>query len=141
MDMDVSGIDIIELIPQREPMVMVGALKSVKENSLTSSLVISEDNIFSQDGYFREEGLIENIAQTAAAMGGYASLKGGSKVNKGYIGSIRKLLVYQLPRVGSSIETTVELQGNVMNIDIVYGAVRLGDRVIAECEMRIFVEE
>ncbi|MDI9539247.1 MAG: hypothetical protein QM223_07595 [Bacteroidota bacterium] len=43
--------------------------------------------------------------------------------------------------MGCEINTTVELIGKVMNVDLIRGVVRHEGKLIAECEMRIFLEE
>jgi 3-hydroxymyristoyl/3-hydroxydecanoyl-(acyl carrier protein) dehydratase len=139
--MNIEDINIKDLIPQREPVVMVGKLLSATENSVTTALEISATNIFCQNGYFQECGLIENIAQTAAALNGYAALLQNDKVKLGYIGAVKNLVIHALPAVNSVIETTVSLENRVLNVDIIKGIIRQNNSVIAECEMKIFVEE
>ena len=133
-------IDIIELLPQRPPMVMVGKILSCESNRITTRFTISEENVFSYNGNFQESGLIENIAQTAAALSGYQAKLNNEKVKLGFIGSIRNLDIFSLPEVGSEIETSVEVIGQVMNVDMIKGEIRLNNEVIAQCEMRIFLE-
>jgi len=139
--MNIEEIDIKELIPQREPIVMVGKLLSATENSVTTALELSEDNIFCQNGFFQECGLIENIAQTAAALNGYAAFLQNDAVKLGYIGAVKNLVVHALPAVNSEIETTVSLENRVLNVDIIKGVIKQNGNVLAECEMKIFVEE
>jgi 3-hydroxymyristoyl/3-hydroxydecanoyl-(acyl carrier protein) dehydratase len=139
--MIIDEINIKELIPQREPVVMVTKLLSATENSVTTALQLEEDNIFCQNGFFQECGLIENIAQTAAALNGYAALLQNQSVKLGYIGAVKNLVVHALPAVNSVIETTVSLENRVLNVDIIKGIIKQNDSVIAECEMKIFVEE
>ena len=55
------------LLPQKPPMVMVDALVEFTELSAVTRLVVRPDNIFVQNGRLAEPGLVENIAQTAAA--------------------------------------------------------------------------
>lgn len=133
-------IDIVELLPQRPPMVMVGKILSCESNRITTRFTISEENVFSYNGNFQESGLIENIAQTAAALSGYQAKLNNEKVKLGFIGSIRNLDIFSLPEVGSEIETSVEVIGQVMNVDMIKGEIRLNNEVIAQCEMRIFLE-
>ena len=61
------------LIPQRPPFVMIDKLLSFSETTTTTGLSIRADNIFVENGLFKEPGLVENIAQTAAARAGYVS--------------------------------------------------------------------
>ena len=59
--------NILSLIPQRPPFVMVDALAYTNEKATATVLKITEQNIFVNKGELTESGLVENIAQTAAA--------------------------------------------------------------------------
>lgn len=129
--------DILELIPQRTPFVMVDRLVSVEGRSATSVFQVKEENIFVRQGRFQESGLMENIAQTAAAMEGYRARSGRGEVKNGYIGGIKNLEIDALPVVGTVLTTVVTESNFVMNTSIVNGEVRAGDQMIARCEMKI----
>jgi len=57
---------ILKLIPQRAPIIMVDALLSFNDTKVVSGLTITSDNMFVQNGYLTEPGLIEHMAQTVA---------------------------------------------------------------------------
>ncbi len=65
-----SDENVLSLIPQRPPFVMIDRLVSSDADIIKTSFKITGDNIFVTDGRFREPGLLENIAQTAAARAG-----------------------------------------------------------------------
>jgi len=136
--MNLDDINISELIPQKPPFVFVSKLIKVEEGCAVSLLNIDKNTIFTENGYFQEPGLIENIAQTAAAMNGYFALLKNEKVKLGYIGSVKNLKINQLPKVDSSVQTTVKLEHSVMNVDIIKGIINQNNDIIAECEMRVF---
>jgi predicted hotdog family 3-hydroxylacyl-ACP dehydratase len=135
----IDHLDILELIPQKAPFVMVDMLTDVKEYSATSSFKILEDNLFIKDGRFQESGLIENIAQTAAAMSGYRTKLSGKAVEIGFLGAVKNLQVYYLPDVDTSLSTEVTLENQVMNVNLIKGLIRQGDKLVAECEMKVFL--
>ena len=58
---------ITELIPQREPMVMIDKLIYADEKSAKGILFIRESNMFIHQNKLSEAALIEFMAQTAAA--------------------------------------------------------------------------
>jgi 3-hydroxymyristoyl/3-hydroxydecanoyl-(acyl carrier protein) dehydratase len=126
-------------IPQKPPMVMVDRIISSGEGITVTSFLIRDDNVFVDQGFLREPGLIENMAQTAAAgisSGGDA----GSGPRLGFIGAIRDLKIYRLPAAGDEITTTVKVTHQILNATVVSGEVRQSDEVIAACELRIFLE-
>jgi predicted hotdog family 3-hydroxylacyl-ACP dehydratase len=131
--------EILQYIPQRIPMVMVGKLCSVEGKTTTTSLLINEDNIFCEDGFFKEPGLIENMAQTAAAGAGYVARAEGKEPAIGFIGGIRNLRILDFPPVGSTIITKVTVTHEVFDASVVTGQIFLNDILVAECELKIFL--
>lgn len=133
--------DILQYIPQRPPIVMVSELISATATEGFTRLCIKETNIFCDNGRLQEPGLIENIAQSAAAMSGYNAVMNNESVKKGFIGSVNDLKIHALPAVGDCIDTHISIENLVMNVQIIKGTVKLNDDIIAECNMKIFLEE
>ena len=131
--------NILNLIPQRPPFVMVDKLLNADEIKAESSLTIYGDNILTDNGFFTEAGIIENIAQTSALHAGYMASKIGEKTPKGMIGGIKNLEIKFLPKIDTTIKTSVSIEHEVMNAKIVKGTVYLNKEVIAECEMKVFL--
>jgi len=127
-------------IPQRPPVVMIGSLLQANEHLAITSFKIETDNIFVDEEFFQEPGLIENIAQTAAAHAGYYHIENKLAVPIGFIAAIRNLKILALPKIGETITTTVRITNKVMDVTIVEGSVSLNDAVICSCEMRIFIK-
>lgn len=130
--------DIVPLIPQKPPFVMVGKLVSTNENTTLSSFSISDDNIFVKDNVFQEAGLMENIAQTAALRAGYNASIENKPVAVGYIGSVSHFEIFDLPRVGDEITTMVAAQNQIFDITVLSGRVWIENKLIAQCEMKVF---
>ncbi|MEI6436122.1 MAG: 3-hydroxyacyl-ACP dehydratase [Bacteroidota bacterium] len=126
-------------IPQKPPMVMVDRLIEMFDKTTVTSLVIRKDNVFCENGLFREPGLIENMAQTAAAGIG---AKPGIKPNGaplGFIGGIRNLKINDFPVVGEEIITAVTILHEIFDATIVQAEIRLNNFVIASGELKIFL--
>jgi predicted hotdog family 3-hydroxylacyl-ACP dehydratase len=134
-------MDILELIPQRPPVVMVSALVSVEGNSATTLLRLQEDNLFLKNGLFSESGLVEHIAQSIAAMNGYAARARSEAVRTGYIGAVKNLKIHALPEVGTTLKTHVREEASALNASIIRGEVRQDGRLVAECEMKVFLQD
>ncbi|MFN8155046.1 MAG: 3-hydroxyacyl-ACP dehydratase [Bacteroidia bacterium] len=129
------------LIPQKPPFVMVDHILHSDDTTTRTSFHIQEDNIFVEDGLFGEAGLLENIAQTAAARLGYESSKQGAEVPLGFIGAVKNFEVKNLPPVHSEINTEVTIVTQVFDVTLVRGTVSLGNQVLAECEMKIVIQK
>lgn len=131
---------ITDYLPQRRPVVMIDQLVEADERRTVSSLTVLEDNIFCLNGFLTESGLVENIAQTAAAGVGYICKKQARPVPVGFIASIRDLRISRLPSLNTVLYTETLNVDEVMGVSIVRGTVKCGEEEIAGCEMRIFVK-
>lgn len=142
LTMELSKIDIHELLPQQEPFVMVGKLISFDMGKTVTETIISDSIFFVEDGVFSASGVIENIAQTCATRIGYINkyiLKKG--IQLGFIGAIRNLKLHRLPKVGETIETTIITLEEVFGMTLVSATVKIGEELIAKSEMKIAVSE
>ena len=138
MDFPVS--DIIHLIPQKPPFVMVSSLLSMDERSARSSFIITDNNVLVKNNIFGEAGLMENIAQTAALRAGYKALAENRPVNAGYIVAVRDLEIFGLPNAGDQIETEITIAEQVFNMTTISGKVWLKKQLIASCELKVITE-
>lgn len=131
--------NILNLIPQRPPFVMVDKLLDWSENHLRTSFSVKPDNIFVENNEFREPGLIENIAQSAAAGAGYAVRLNNKKVAVGYIGAIKNLEIFGLPKINDELFTEVNIENRVFDVTIISGVITCNNMILARCEMKIFI--
>lgn len=133
--------EIIQYIPQRTPIIMVDEVLTYEEAEITTNFEIREENLFILNGRMTESGLIENIAQTAAAKAGYTCHLKQVPVPLGFIGAVSKVLVHGLPPLGSRIETQVTIKNDVMGVTIVSGRSELDGELLIECEMKIIIQQ
>jgi predicted hotdog family 3-hydroxylacyl-ACP dehydratase len=131
--------EIPEYLPQKPPMVMVGKLISVEGRRTLTSFTVSKENLFCDGKKFVEAGLIENIAQTAAAGAGYRSFLKNESPPPGFIGGIKNLVIHSLPVVGDLIITEVSVEHEVLDATVITGKISVNGRPVAECEMKIFL--
>ncbi len=134
-----SAENIILFIPQRAPFVMVDNILYSDENITRSSFKVSRENIFLQNGLLKEPGLVENIAQTAAARAGYISYLENKPVKLGYIGSIRNLLISGFPKINDEIITEISIKNQIFDVTLISGKITFNELVLAQCEMKIFI--
>ena len=142
----IEGSAVSALIPEKPPIEMVDKLWYNDDTTTISGFTVSSTNIFCEDGLFREPGIVENIAQTAALRVGYIVSqmeKNGEKVDPpvGYIGAIKKLIIHQLPKVGSELRTEVRIEHVVFDVTLISGKTTLNGELVAECEMKIFLKK
>ena len=131
--------NILTYIPQRQPFVMVDELLHRDETSTLTAFKVRDDNFLVTNGEFTEAGLMENIAQTAAARAGYLAVKQNEQVKPGYIGSVRNFEVLELPKINDNIFTEVKTIDQVFDVTIISGTVKCNGVLMAKCEMNIFI--
>lgn len=124
------------LIPQKFPFVMVDKLLSFSENEVIAGLTVSEENIFSSNGEFQESGLIEHMAQSVALFTGYQFYLKNEPAPTGYIGSIKSIEIFQLPKNNEEIETTINVLHEFMGVTLVDIVSKLKDKEIARGQMK-----
>lgn len=133
--------DIQSLIPQRPPFVMIDKLLSVTETATTTGFSIQADNIFVEQDTFKEPGLVENIAQTAAARAGYVSHTENKPVLVGYIGAVNNLQVFALPKTGDELITEITTENQIFDVTLISGKITCNGQLIAQCKMKIFINQ
>src|SRR5436190_19639107 len=111
------------LIPQKIPFVMVDKLLSFDEKVTRTGFLIQADNIFVENGTFKEPGLVENIAQTAAARAGYTSKTDNKRVLVGYIGAVNDLQVFSLPQTGDELITEITIENQIFDVTLISGKI------------------
>ena len=138
--MNFKNIDVKQLIPQKPPFVMIDHLVHFDQVFTKTEFEILPDNLFVENGRFLESGLIENIAQTCAARLGYINtVVNKDEVRLGFIGAMKSLYINKLPRVHSTLETTIEVMNEVFNITLVKATTICEGEVLVTCEMKISV--
>lgn len=135
-----KGEDILKLIPQREPVVMIDCFFGIEENVSYSGLTITADLLFCEGGLLQECGIIEHIAQSAAARIGYICRCVGEMVPLGFIGSLDRLTIYFLPQVGMEIRTEIRVEQEIFDITLISAKVMAGERLVADGRMKIFLK-
>ena len=136
-----EGEGIFRLIPQRPPIVMVDALFSVSESGAETGLLISSDNIFVSGGCLMEPGIIEHVAQSAAAFAGYPQYLSGEEPKLGYIAEIKKFSIARLPLAGKSLRTRLQVLGQAGNMSLISAETFDAETEIASGQMKIFIKE
>ncbi len=137
------SLDVRELLPQRDPIVMVGHLIGFDEESMTTETHIDERLLFLEDGRLMAEGLMENIAQTCAARIGYYNkyiLR--DEIRIGYIGAVRSFSLRREPLRGETITTRIHVLEDVFGLTLAEAEVTTSDggELIATAQMKIALE-
>jgi len=135
-------IDVLELLPQRPPFVLIDSLLHFDMKRTQTALTVRPDNIFVSDGRFDPCGLIENMAQTCAARIGFANKYIFHRpILIGFIGAVRKLQILRSPRIGERLTTTIDVEEEIFNMTLASARVCAADELLAECTLKIALSE
>ena len=127
------------LIPQGPPFVMIDKLLYSGGTNTRTSFLITEENIFTEAGEFCEAGLMENIAQTAAARAGYIAALENKPMAAGYIGAVKNLEISDLPKINDELITEIKVENQVFDFMLISGRIYCKDKLVASCEMKVLV--
>lgn len=136
----IRSIDVHTVLPQQEPFVMIDTMTHFEMMTSTTETEIRESNIFVDGGRFSASGMMENIAQTCAARVGFYNkyiLK--KEVQVGFIGAIRNYVVHELPQVGSTITTRVDILEEIFGMTLANAEITCEGRTIATAEIKLSV--
>lgn len=136
-----QGDELFRLIPQRPPMVMIDRFYGIDNEISRSGLTVTPDNLFCLNGVLQETGIIEHIAQSAAARVGYIYLLRQEPIPLGFIGSVEKMKIYRLPAVGAELHTGITVVQEVFDITLITAEVKENDELLAECRMKIYLKK
>lgn len=144
-------ININDFLPHRAPMLMVDFLVEITTTSVTSVFKIKEDNVFVENNYFSEVGLIENSAQTCSSIVGqtfFFTSENEARENVklvGFISGIKKATVFMLPKVNDTIKTSATLVSRFDSDDYSICTMKCEtfqeDNLLLEAEINLFIQE
>lgn len=135
-----QGDDLLTLIPQRPPIVMVDRFYGIEKSDSFTGLKILEDNIFVSDSYLSESGLIEHLAQSAAVRAGYQFYMENKNVPLGFIASVDKLHIYKLPVIGDILYTKIRNIQQVGSISLIDARSSSNGTLLIEGKMKIYLD-
>lgn len=113
---------------------MIDVVKYHDQQQIRCSYRIADTNPLTEDSFFSPEGMIECMAQAAAAKASIESDAAGI----GYLVLIRSFECVRKPRLGEVIEPELKILHDVHPFKIFDAAVWVGDEKIAYGEIRTF---
>lgn len=135
------GEELYQLIPQRNPIVMIDTFFCADEESAETGLHVQSGNLFCEGDLLREPGLIEHVAQSAAAFAGYAPYTRGEQPKLGFIGEVKKFKISRLPNIGEFLHTRLRVLGEAAGVTLIAAETISEREIVASCQMKIFIKE
>lgn len=129
-----------QLVPHRPPMLLIDALESLEGEVGQVSARIREGNpLFDEDGLLAEAGLLELLAQSYAAVQGYADSRSGGPIRQGFLVGVRKMEFLARPRLGDTLCIQVGAQARLEGFAVVDGQVSRGDEILAQGKIKLWI--
>ena len=132
--------DITILIPQKPPFVLIDKLLFADGRSSRCSFIVPSAHVLLDNGRLNEGGLLENMAQTAAAGAGFIALNEDRPVKKGFIGAVKNFEVFELPFTGEELLTEAVTENEVFGMNNAKAKIACNGKLVAVCEMKIFLD-
>jgi len=148
--MNAEHLDISNFLPHRPPFLLVDKVLTIDEEHVCTLFKIKEDTIFIENNYFNEIGLVENAAQTCSSIVGKSffeedDLEGKGTQLIGYISSIKKIKVFDCPKVGETIISKAVLQSRMdtenFSICSIACTILKEEKELLSCEMKLIIQE
>lgn len=137
----VTRENILEYIPQREPICLIHTIYECHNEGIKSGFFVEEGHFFTSNGHLMEAGIIENMAQSVAAQAGYMLKQKNEAPKVGFIGQIKDLVIHSIPKVNSEVITEIKLKNMVMSVTIIEATSYCNNQPVANCEMKIFIQQ
>jgi len=115
---------------------MIDSLHFFSENKIVSGFTIKKENLFLANNFFHAPGLIENMAQTIALHKGYNYYLKKLPAPLGYIGAMKKVEIFKLPRINKELITTVNILHDIMDVTLVSATIECEGALIAQGEIK-----
>ena len=131
----------LELIPQRPPMVLVDRFEGIDaEGVSTTGYTVVPAGLFVAGGRMSECGIIEHMAQSAAARIGWCCRAEGRPVPVGFIGAVSRLELHDLPRTGAHLRTRLRIVQEIGPLSLAEVLTEADGRPLAEGNLKIYLQ-
>lgn len=126
------------LIPHRYPIICIDELLEVTEDYCYSVYTVPGTGIFIEDDKLCIAGVLETVAQTAAAGSGFNLTQNGDQVSESlYLAGFRNVLVNGDVYSGSVLKTKIFRMSDIMNISSFRAEVKCEGTIVLNCELMV----
>jgi predicted hotdog family 3-hydroxylacyl-ACP dehydratase len=146
-----NPVDIKKYLPHRAPMLMVDMILEMDDEKVETIFEIKEGNIFLENGFFIESGLVENMAQTCSSVVAKDYFIDENNNDKsgvnvvGFISGIKTLKIHSLPQVNNVIVTKALLVSKFITDSYSLCTMKCqtfrADELLLEGEITLFIQE
>jgi len=129
-----------QLIPHRPPIRIIDRLLSYDGLQGVVESVIQPDSIcIADDGAIDWAAMVELIAQSFAAVKGYADLLEGKPVNKGFLVGVKRFVFHKTANGGERLLVFISPVGETDEFALAEGRVMRGEEVLATGNVMVWI--
>lgn len=143
-------VNIKHYLPHRPPMLLVDYILEIDDEKVDTIFEIKTENIFLENDFFTESGLVENMAQTCSMIVAKDYFidennndKPGANVI-GFISGIKTLKIYTLPKAGTTIVTKAILVSKFITASYSLCTIKCktlkAEEILLEGEITLFIQ-
>ena len=141
-------INIQQFLPHRRPMLFVDTIIWIEKTYVEALFTIKPNQLFIQDEYFTEIGLLENMAQVCSTIIGQNYFINFSDLHKGdvigFISTIKTAEILRLPKINQTITTKATLlevfDYDEFTISLMESKVMIDEEVFATSTMNLMLQ-
>ncbi|MBU2454360.1 MAG: hypothetical protein KJ668_13710 [Proteobacteria bacterium] len=134
--------NITQIIPHRNPMLMIDGYQKIDNDNGFSEKTFQEGDYGCKDGIVIDSILIECVAQTVAAHYGYQSLlKKEKAAGIGMLVSVDSFDFYHPVVEKSKIDIVISKTDRIGAFKLFKGEIRLQDKIVASGNIKVFNPE
>jgi radical SAM protein with 4Fe4S-binding SPASM domain len=128
------------MIPHAAPMRLVDTLLMMGERTAVVEMVVPSRGPFvADDGRLDETAYLEILAQAAAVMNGFRTLRNGA-LRRGYLVGAQGLQILGEARAGDRLQATVFKETRYGDFGVVQGTITRGSELLAKGEIKVWHE-
>ncbi len=132
-------IEAEELIPHRLPMRLVDRLVEIDgKNGVVEARVAAGCPLVSGEGRLEDLALIELLAQSYAAVKGYADRLEDKPVKQGFLVGIKKLVWLQSVQVGDLLKINIRTLAELDDFAVAEGEIWCAGQLITQGEIKVW---
>lgn len=133
-------LEVENIIPHRLPMRLIERLLEVEGNSGVVEARVSADcPLISSTMKLEDVALVELLAQSQAAIKGYADLRNSKPVKQGFLVGIKKFVKLSSAQVDDYLTIKIENLAELDNFAVAAGEIWRDAELIAQGEIKVWV--
>jgi radical SAM protein with 4Fe4S-binding SPASM domain len=135
-------VDAGQLVPHKQPMLLIDRLLEVQERASLSEMIVREDMIFvGKDGKLDDASYPEIMSQALAAHEGFRKIGSRNPQKEGFLLGIKNLEITGSASVGDTLRISVFKVAKYGDFGILRGEVRNGKTLIAGGEVKVWQDD